>query len=216
MIEYISNLNISNCLDIGANTGQFARLIKNINKNIHVTSIEANPHCTSKIRRIADEYYIIGVSDAEGTFDFYLDPNKSKSKGASFYKQFNADNNSIKIDVTTLDKLLPSKVFDFIKIDVQGSEYNVIKGGEQTIKSSNYVLVETIIGDYNLDAPTSEKVIKLMETYNFFIETSFNLYQNDIMKKNNMIQFDLLFSKNINKHNLSDQNVNTYLEFLNG
>lgn len=213
MIEYIKNLNISNCLDVGGNAGQFARLIKDIDKNIHVTSIEANPNCVNKLRRIADEYYIIGVSDTKGTFDFFLDPNKSKSKGASFYKQFNASNNTIRVDVTTLDDLFPLKKFDLIKIDVQGSEYNVIKGGENTIKNSRYVLIETMIGEYNLNAPTIKEIVKLMETYNFFIEKSFNLYQNKLMKDNNMIQFDLLFSKSV-KHNLHDQNVKTYLEFL--
>lgn len=56
----------------------------------------------------------------------------------------NQNKNTVKIEVKTLDELLKNINPTFIKIDVEGYEYNVIKGAKQVFSNSSlkYLLVE--------------------------------------------------------------------------
>ena len=200
-----SGANPTACLDIGANTGQFAIEWRKIFPACKITSIEPNPHCEKGLKKIGVTYYQYGISDKIGELELILPKAKSNSKGASFYKEINFNSLpdteilKIKVPVTTLDNLFPNDIFDVIKIDVQGAELDVINGGGITLAKSSYVIIEVSLTPYNEGAPLADVIVKRMEDFNFFIQDIVGRHTN---KFGNTIQLDLLFAK-IDTHRLS-------------
>lgn len=197
--------NPTTCLDIGANTGQFAVEWQKIFPECKITSIEPNPYCKKSLKKIGVEYFQYGISDTIGELELILPRAKSNSKGASFYKEINFNKLSdeeilkIKVPVTTLDTLFPNSIFDVIKIDVQGAELDVINGGKSILERAVYVIMEVSLVPYNTGAPLADVIVRRMEDFNFFIQDIVGMHTN---KSGNAIQLDLLFSK-IGTHRLS-------------
>jgi FkbM family methyltransferase len=55
------------------------------------------------------------------------------------------DNNNIELEAITLDEITKSiglKKIDLIKIDAEGSEYEILKGSEYTLKLTKYLIIE--------------------------------------------------------------------------
>jgi FkbM family methyltransferase len=193
------------CLDIGANTGQFANEWRKLFPNCEITSIEPNPFCENNLKKIKGVTYIqCGISNAIGELELILPKRKSRSKGASFYKELNFSNLTddeilkIKVPVTTLDLLFPDNIFDVIKIDVQGAELDVINGGETILERATYVIMEVSLVPYNAGAPLADIVVARMADLNFFIQDIIAIHY----KNNKAMQLDLLFSK-IGTHRMS-------------
>ena len=47
---------------------------------------------------------------------------------------------------TTIDSLFAGKTFDLIKLDVQGAELNVMRGGEHTMGNAKALMAEISLG----------------------------------------------------------------------
>ena len=79
--------------------------------------------------------------------------------------------------------------FDLIKIDVQGSEIDVIEGGKDIIKNSNFLIIEMSLQNYNEGAPKLLEVINNLNNNNFeLIDIIDRNYRNDIL-----VQIDGIF-----------------------
>ena len=124
----------------------------NINLNYLRTNIDFLPSKLSKIVSVEQK----GAGDIDGELDFYIDPISGQNN--SFVKDFDgfktsrelsADKNVEtiiqKVPVTTLDGYFSNKSSfpDFVKIDVEGFEWNVIRGFMKTIeKSKPSIMIE--------------------------------------------------------------------------
>ena len=142
-LEYLKNklgFNPETILDIGAHTGQFYGWVKNVWPDSFVWMLEANDCHT---------------------------------EGASYYKE------SAYWDIPQLVLEIPKKLqtldvlfddnskFDLIKMDTQGSELDIIKGGLGICKKSSYIILEVAVTEYNLGAPLELDVINFMENIGF-------------------------------------------------
>ncbi len=133
-------------IDIGSNLGYFTVLAASRTKNSgKVYSVEIN---TELIKHQQKQLALNGfknvelintaVSDAECVLPFYLAPEQ-------FYGHSSLKQNStfvpekvIEVQCTTLDQLVSRnniKRIDIIKIDVEGAEFNVLKGAESTLRT---------------------------------------------------------------------------------
>ena len=145
--KLLLNNNIKNILDIGANVGTFSNLCKSIVQDSTIYMIEANPQCEQFLKNIGNKYYIAALSDENKEVTFYININNPVCTGASYYKENGLayiGANEIKLKTSLLDELLSDEdiVFDFIKVDVQGSELDVIRGGKKIISEASFVLCE--------------------------------------------------------------------------
>jgi len=164
-------------LDIGAHTGQFYKWAKSAWPYCNVFMIEANRlHENTLLNLTAntkDEYMISALGDKEREVTFYTRSDKPHTEGNSYYKEANYWDipQLVQEETVTLKKLDDifdeQKVFDLVKMDTQGSELDILKGGKKLITKATAVILEVAYIEYNLGAPTSDEVIKHMNNIGF-------------------------------------------------
>jgi FkbM family methyltransferase len=193
-----------NCLDVGANIGQFFCKFKDSFPHAYIYMIEANPYCEKHLTKLSSTYEIVGLSDKEGVLEFYTSANRPRAKGASFYPEHtfkNLDEKDIlilNVPVRTLDSYSFDRRFDLVKIDVQGSELDIINGATNFLRHVDFALVEVSLIEYNQGAPLAAEIIKKLEELDFYIVDVIDEHKN---KKEEVLQLDLLFSKISKEHN---------------
>ena len=64
------------------------------------------------------------------------------------------------------ETLLNSKI-DFIKIDVQGAELDILRGAETIIKNTDFIMLEISLMSYNEKSPLFAEVVEFMKQRNF-------------------------------------------------
>jgi FkbM family methyltransferase len=134
-------------LDIGANTGQSARLFHGVWPLAHVTSIEANERCLQTLSLFADEVHHAMVSDSEREVTFWEHDANEVSLGNSYYQETLGcfpHTRPVQRQTTTLASLLAGKPpYELVKLDIQGAELDAIRGGRDIIRQARYVICET-------------------------------------------------------------------------
>lgn len=173
-------------LDIGANTGKYTQLILDETKS-NVISFEPLKEAFKDLKNIEKVYpeRLKAFNYAVGDKNEYLDLNTSNSKSekASFSKDtdkltFYEQENNIKIntEVITLDsffknnpKLLDEKELDFIKIDTEGFELEVIIGAKNLIEKKKPKFIQLEFNWHQLfKKQTMYEFSKYLEDYDLY------------------------------------------------
>ena len=159
-------------LDIGANVGQFYNEIKTIFPDAYYYLIEGSENCKSALETLNVDFSISLLSDVEKEVDFYVRKHELRCTGNSIYRENTSfyDDDQIVIEkkqTQTLLNLLSNKTFDLIKIDVQGSEIDIINGGLEIFKAAKGILMEVSLVEYNQNAPTKDFVYDYMDNLGF-------------------------------------------------
>lgn len=174
ILDHIGRNNISSLIDIGANVGNFTCLVKSFFPNIDVLMIEANPFCDNMLKRTGYPYEIVCLSDSKKEVKFFFEDKNMIGTGASYYLEqtrFYSMQNFTMMETETLDELLKtkydSKSFDFVKMDTQGSEIDIMKGATETMSKAKHVLLETSLIEYNAGAPLKQDYFDFMSQIGF-------------------------------------------------
>jgi len=162
-IEKFEKLNIENCIDIGANVGDFSLQILN-NKSTKVIAFEPLPKCCDKLSFICNEYgnrfkfFQIALSNKDGFSK--LNYGETTSALSSLETKINkipyvreSNTNSIEVRTKQLDSFINDLEFkntDFIKIDVEGHEIAVLDGALKFIKKNHIKLIQIEFNWHNL------------------------------------------------------------------
>jgi FkbM family methyltransferase len=165
-----------NVIDVGAHIGwysvNFAKCAK------HVYSFECSPksynYLCANIALNEQDYKVTkfntGLSDKTGIAKYYIrDPNDGGCNGIS---KFQGDDNipCIDVPVKTLDSYELSNI-NFIKIDVEGHEKQVLMGASKTITENNYPSILFECWDDSPDKshlPTQQIREELFDTFHTF------------------------------------------------
>jgi FkbM family methyltransferase len=208
--KFLIENNIKNILDIGANVGLFSNVCRSVISDANIYMVEANPECEKFLETMGNKYYIAALSDTNKEITFYINKNNPVCTGASYYKEKGSayiDAKEIKMKTDLLDNILFEEniIFDLIKIDVQGSELDVICGGKKTISQSSFVLCECpytendSIPEYNTGGCDFEQIIKLMKEYGFLnykiIEELKVAHNDENWNCGDIVALDVLFYK---------------------
>ena len=162
-------------IDIGANIGYYSLLANAKGHKVRVISFEPNPDTVKKLKRNIHlnsdhriELFDIALSDNVGEVMLYCPKNETHGH-ASMRNHGWRDPDTYRISTRRLDDVLPEDIehIDLIKIDVEGSELFVFKGGEETVKKFK----PAIIMELNEEAATTFgydilDVVKLLLSYN--------------------------------------------------
>jgi FkbM family methyltransferase len=186
---------IRGVLDIGAYRGDFARLSKRLFPGATIKCIEADERQKPYLTDFDTLFCLVG--NQTGLVDFYTLTNTFCTTGSSIYKentQYYTKPLVFKKECHRLDNLNLDS-FDLIKIDVQGAELDVLKGGEKYIKQTKpkYLLLETAFQEYNQGAPLASEIISYLYKKKYVLRDIIDLMYDDDTQ---LLQVDFLFERN--------------------
>lgn len=190
------NVRPHTCLDIGANVGHWFAEAKEAWRNCAFLLIEGNPACEEMLALSGAEYRIALLSDEEKIVDFWMQPGAPTGTGASIYREntpFYFDAQPVQMQTKTLDKLLDGRTFDLLKLDCQGSELDILKGGPKTLAEADAVLMEVALTDYNEGAPQEFEVKAFMLDAGFPTMTEIERVCSPLTGEH--VQSDILFTR---------------------
>jgi FkbM family methyltransferase len=156
----LKNYPIRSIVDVGANIGQFAKAITTFFPEAEIYCVEPLPDvfhqldCWARRQNGKVKTFNFGLGDSRGTSEMILhvDHNYSSSLlrttdyAKSIYPQMKRQS-TLTVNVTTLDSLVndlsgPLVGDILIKLDVQGYEDRVIRGGVETFRKARACILE--------------------------------------------------------------------------
>lgn len=164
-------------IDIGVFKGSKIDCIININPYARIIGIEAfkNYYDSLKIKYKNNKkikLFNYAISNKNITSNFYFNKNKIDEEAFSLKK----NNKLSKIQKTKcrkLNKILNNKTASIIKIDTEGSEYDILKSSKKILLNNKpAIFMETTDKTFN-------HVVKLFEKYNYHAY----VYEKNIFKK---------------------------------
>ncbi len=137
----------SNCIDIGCHKGEILNLIlKYSPKGTHF-AFEPLPHLYNnlelKYKNKAKVFpYALAEVEGETTFQFVKNAPAYSGIKKRHYDIPNPEIEEINVELRTLDSVVPTDTkIDFIKIDVEGAEFGVFKGGINLLKRNKPIIL---------------------------------------------------------------------------
>lgn len=186
-------------LDIGAYKGAWGKQVQKHFPTSKLFLIEANPDHSSSLQKLPPNFkHTIALlgEKSKKSVNFYTTKSPFRSTGNSIYKeQTSAYQNSKirKLPMTTLDKVVKKhqlKNIDLLKLDTQGSELDILRGGLKTAQKAEFILLETQNLTYNQNAPSIKEVFPFMDKLGFRL---FDIPEIHYLPTGEMAQLDLLF-----------------------
>lgn len=170
--------------DVGANKGEFARHILEVwkGKSFQLYAFEPSQKTFGMLKAAVTESSSVhlinaGLGERPETVELYFD--REGSGLASVYPrdlsyhhiEFSKHET---IELTTLDMFCQQEniqAIDFLKLDVEGHELAVLKGGKRMFEEGRIEVVQFEFGGCNLDSRT------FFRDYFDFFKTDFELYR---------------------------------------
>lgn len=175
------------CYDIGAHFGIYSVLMAQ--KNADVFAFEPNPKIFSHLEKTANfnnfNCFNVALSDFNGAADFFVPEeatmgsltNWTHDDDMSGITKYAGDVSQMRVKVMTLDHFVKENNLplpDFIKIDVEGAEINIFKGGRKTIESARPVIFFEVSATLWQKQGSSHT-----EGFEFFDSLGYHLYLGD-------------------------------------
>jgi FkbM family methyltransferase len=157
--------------DIGAHQGAWTEKIKRLLPNATFFLFEANDVHADALGRTGAKYFTVILSAAEQEVEFF----GKGTSGDSYLRELTERYESVTPEVRharTLDGLIAEHGIpppDLLKVDVQGAELDVLRGGEEALGHAKLVLLECPIVPYNLGAPTIDEYFRYMDEHGFTV-----------------------------------------------
>jgi len=177
----LRNLDVRTVVDVGANTGQFARQALEWFPRAQIVSFEPVSEAFEELGRLAKESRgrvraeQVALGEQEGTLAMkvHLDHSPSSSlldvtqRGLELYP-FQRRRVERQVRVARLDDYLREREIELrpevlVKLDVQGYEDRVIRGGKETLARAAACIVEISLEPLYVGQPTFREIVELLE-----------------------------------------------------
>ena len=191
----------SHALDIGAYEGSWAKATSVIFPGVSIVMVEAQEKKREHLERLHQyngetfRYHIamLGPEDKESV-PFYQMDTGSGSTGSSMYEeQTPFPRNTVSLPMVKLDSLLKEyseRRFSLAKIDVQGAELDVLRGGSRLLRDAEFVAMELSLMPYNKSAPLLAEVVAFMDESGF---RAVDIFEPKRDAKGQLVQIDFVF-----------------------
>jgi len=205
--KWLLNSNIQTVIDIGANIGEFTLIFAELFPEAAIYAFEPLPDCYIELVKRTQYYnsvnsFNIGLGSKKGKVSIH----KSSWHPASSFREMNplhkenyphsADHEEVQVTIDTLDSILQPNSLNMnilIKMDVQGFEDQVIKGGLTTFHEASIVIVEISFVELYKDEPLFHGVYSLLSSLGF--EYMGSLKQSVNKYDDSYLQADCIFIK---------------------
>ena len=179
--KWMKSFNLKTILDVGANTGQFAKQVRKAMPHVNIISFEPIPDEYKKLKDSFKEdanfkAYKLAISDIEEIAEFELNDFSPTSSLLEFsdksdeYHPLIGESKTIKVEVKRLDQLEEIKALEpnvLLKIDVQGLEDKVILGSHAILSKVKVIYVECSYIEVYKNQPLFEDIYKLLNDKGF-------------------------------------------------
>jgi FkbM family methyltransferase len=185
-------------VDVGAYDGRWSRQVRTIFRNAPILMIEARESERANLAATCDQIsnarYEIALLNAESRQNvrFYVHDTGS----SLFPERSNVPRSEKTLDSRTLDGVVGNLSFSgpvFLKLDVQGAELEILKGGTDTLNRCELVQLEIALLNYNERSPTAAEVIAFMDSRGFDLFDVVGFIRPD---DRNLVQIDAIFARN--------------------
>ncbi len=185
------------CLDIGAYEGYWTNDFKHIFPSCAIMMIEGQvlkePALITVKRAYKDVDYriaLLGAGETDVIFNIY------DTASSVLVEHHDTNAKTETRNLISLDHLLEDSNFtqpDFIKIDTQGYELEILKGGEKTLAHAEFVLLEVSFLDIYINCPLVTDTLIFMKERGFALYDICTLMRRPLDKA--LFQSDFLFVK---------------------
>jgi FkbM family methyltransferase len=160
-------------IDIGAYRGDWTRLVAKSFPQAPILMIEAQTEksgCLDVVRSELSlaEYTLCLLGSSEGSEVIF---NVMETGSSIYSERSNIPRTQRRLTMRTLDGVLKEyprlKEPLFVKLDVQGAELEVLRGGERALQAAEVVQLEVALMPYNEGAPMANAVINFMAERDF-------------------------------------------------
>ena len=194
------NFNPNYIVDVGCGHGEWTKKMMKFFENSNFVLFDANEDNKKKLDQLVIEnknimYHITLLSDDNKDYEFF-----KMGYGSSVYEEQTTHKREVKnIKSQRLIDVLPSDLKksnnNMIKLDVQGSELNILKGLDDLINKFEIIILETSLHNYNKGAPLFNEVLTFMTNKNYKLYDLFDFKRlgND---ESFLLQFDCVFVRN--------------------
>lgn len=204
--KLINHFNINKILDIGANTGQFVNVMRNIGFEKKIFSFEPLSDAYAQIQRKAEndnnwDCFNFALGEQEKTLQINIAGNSYSSsilQMLPIHESYDMQSKYIgveSISVKTLDSIFTNLCFPadniYAKIDTQGYEKEVLNGAKKSLSNVLILQLELSLQQLYKDEPLFDEIYNQMTQQGFEILT----FENGISDFNSgrLMQVDVLF-----------------------
>ena len=164
--------------DIGSCVLHWSKVARKIWPDAKIIAFDASTTVEFLYNKKHVDEYSIGILTDENDKEITFYQHDIHQGGNSYYKEvggrdsstlFNKNTANKRIGMT-LDTIVSESEFplpDLVKIDVQGAEKDVVKGGINTIKNCQHLIVEMQSEQYNEGAPLVGETLPYIESVGF-------------------------------------------------
>ncbi len=168
-------------IDIGANIGYYALLEARLANRGRIYAAEPVPENLELLRKNVNlnnckniHLFGIALGDIESKARMYI---YDKCNWSSFIKNTNGNIlNEIESPIITLDKFVELYVHDspgFIRMDVEGYEFQIIKGALKTLSCNKPLTLCIELHQHLMPAENMKELIKILKNNNFKVKAIF-------------------------------------------
>lgn len=179
--HYLSKQQQAVVLDVGANEGQYAALVLQVNTKLKLFSFEPHPHTFQKLQQrwgqtAGVKLLQVGVGDEVGQMSLFDHAEADGSQHASLYKGVIEDLHQQKavahtVDIIKIDDFIKEEqleTIDLLKIDTEGHEYKVLLGAMGAIRTQRIKAIHLEFNEMNvISRQTFKDFWDLLPNYTF-------------------------------------------------
>jgi len=206
----LKNLPIRTIIDVGANEGQFVRMIQRFFPEAMISCFEPIPDAFvqldgwAKTKNGKVKTFNLALGDYESEIEILYHTEHSPSSSIlkttevceNFYP-FKKNQQTIKVKMTTLDKAIDDLNISLvpeilIKLDVQGYEDRVIMGGKLTFAKAKACILEINLDELYKGQPSFKDISLLLYEYGYRYAGNLN---QSFAKDGHIISIDAVFMR---------------------
>ena len=185
-------------IDVGAYHGDWAAEFRLTFPECRVLMIEGQQskaeilrgRCKSSNGSIQHEIALLGPADGLSVRFVQMETGSSVFEENSAFQRCVQDRTTVTLDSLLQERGSQSESIDFLKLDVQGYELEVLKGAEKALARTEFVLMETSLIAVNRGCPVLADVLEFMTVRGFVLMD----FLSQIRRKDGVLwQTDLLF-----------------------
>lgn len=195
-----SGFNPKYVIDVGAYEGWFTRICKRIYPESTIMMVEPLLEKKIILQRICKKYphcqYVVALVGAEKKEVYFL----KDEAGSQVLQTSEETSNYSKLTKLTLDTLddltegSPFRSSEFLKLDVQGYEIEVLKGAKRILESVEVILMEISVITLTKGALSFYEVIRYMHEQDFRLYDICTFWRRPVDEA--LWQIDVIFVKN--------------------